>query len=280
MGNLLSCPICTASVLSFYAKYNKFNCFKCLECNHIFVENTDKIDFSALYAREFYENYAGIGYLQDFQNYPLEHEHKLRRIIELLPKNGEVIEIGCGPGLFLDFLQKNDIKCVGVELNEDAIEYGRGVGCLVEIITSDLTLQDNPLFGKTFDLAIMFATIEHVEHPKDFLHLVSSYLKPGGHLILDTGIRSNVGEILENGITEWLEPPYHLHVFSDKSMKKLLGDCGFQIINSNTKFSYNLEKENNFKLLLKSIIKKLLFNLAILKKNKNTYKGLYVCQKL
>ena len=276
----MSCPICRAEEINFYTEYLKFSCYKCIKCKHIFVQDTDKIDYSALYSREFYDNYAGIGYLKDFHNYTTEHEYKMKLIKELLPRAGEVIEIGCGPGLFLDYVQRNDIRCIGVELNEDAVEYGREVGCSVDIVTSDLNSKDNPLLGRKFDLAIMFATIEHVAQPKDFMKLVSSYLKPGGHLILDTGIRSNVGEILENGITEWLEPPYHLHVFSDASMRILLSECGFNVINSNTKFSYNMKRENNIKLVIKSLIKKLLFTLSIIKKNKNTYKGLYVCQKL
>ena len=280
MVRIISCPICGAEEVNFYTDYLSYSCFKCIKCKHIFVEETDKIDYSTLYARGFYDNYAGIGYLQDFHNYTKEHEYKLKIIKELLPRNGEVIEIGCGPGLFLDYVQRNDIRCVGVELNEDAVEYGREVGCSVDIVTSDLDLKDNPLFGKTFDLAIMFATIEHVAQPKDFIKLVSSYLKPGGHLILDTGIRSNVGEILENGITEWLEPPYHLHVFSDESMRTLLAECGFRIIKSNTKFNYNMKRENNIKLFIKSLVKKILFTLSLIKKNKNTYKGLYICQKL
>ncbi len=280
MYNIGACPICSHKNEKVYSRSNGFTTLICPNCSHIHVAVDSHIDYRELYNRQFYESYGGVGYFKDFKNQYREHAHKISIIKSLLPEGGRVLEIGCGPGLFLDLMIKHNIDCVGVELNKEAIHYGRSVGCKVPIITSDIKKTTSIIANEKYDLAIMFATIEHVESPMNFIKLITGFLKKNGYLLIDTGIRSKVGDFLENGTSEWLEPPYHLHVFSDKSMRVLLKNSGLSTLWSNTKYNYNLRKEKNITLALKSLLKKIFFAMGITKKNKNTYKGLYICQKL
>ena len=279
MFEKIKCPICHLKKNSIYSEDDDYTSLICKNCKHIHVITHNQVDYTNLYNSNFYETYGVGGYKQDFNKYIDENLHKIEVIKKLIPKGGKVLEVGCGPGLFLDLLQKNDIECLGVELNFEAIDYGKSIGCNAEIITADISKHPNPITNKKYDIAIMFATIEHVEEPADFINLVTKYLKSGGYLIIDTGIRGALGEIMEDGRSEWLTPPYHLHVFSKSSMRILIERANLDIIYSNTKFNYNFKTEKNVTLFVKSLLKKLLYKLRLSTKNKNTFKGFYICQK-
>lgn len=113
--------------------------------------------------------------------------------------------LDCGPGgeeiapdqpwwqeIFLHaHISKIASECVGVDLDEAAVERLRGMGYNLQvgnIETLDL--------GRTFDVVVAGELIEHLSNPGLFLEMAMRHLEPGGMLILTTPNAWALGNLL------------------------------------------------------------------------------------
>ena len=225
-----SCPICKGIALVDYRRINNFDSVQCLACNHIFVVNVENIALDKLYSEDFYSNYmSGLGYDQAFKKYLIfDFERKVSLIKKKFDKNAKILEVGSGPGYFADLMIKEGYTIIPCELTEGAQKYAYQHGINVKILNEDIS-KSCSISSLKFDLIVSWAVIEHVADPHGYLQLLKSYLKPGGALMLDTGIIDSTILKLDTGYTSWLFPPLHLHVFSSKSLPFLLKSSGFKV---------------------------------------------------
>jgi ubiquinone/menaquinone biosynthesis C-methylase UbiE len=120
--------------------------------------------------------------------------YKVRRKLEAkrllaackgLGKNARIIDVGCGDGFHLsllrDFGQKT-WQLEGVDPSDRAVAMGRQNGLTIH----KGTVQNLNLPPSSYDLALMIATIEHVDDPVSVLNAVRHLLKPGGKVVIVT----------------------------------------------------------------------------------------------
>ena len=114
-------------------------------------------------------------------------EHVFRRFFcPSLPaqKDARILDIGCGYGEFLYFLQSEGYsKTQGVDLNAQQVEVGSALGVLnlrCEDIWEFLGGTDH-----SFDFISAIDVLEHIPKGQvlEFLELVHSALSPGGNLL-------------------------------------------------------------------------------------------------
>jgi SAM-dependent methyltransferase len=91
-----------------------------------------------------------------------------------------------------------------------------------------------------FDVATLWATIEHLPNPLATLRAVYGLLKPGGHLFLDTGLGDVLWERFLSGHSQWFDAPQHLFVFSERGLVALLEEAGFAVKEIDTNWERNL----------------------------------------
>lgn len=124
-------------------------------------------------------------------------------------------------------------EAIGVEPSEKSSEYA--------IKTHGVNIINKPiekveLKAMEYDAITMFNLIEHLLYPKAVLDKLFSALRPGGVLL---GVTCNAmpdlafRRIYLTKVISMLNPaifvpPYHLHYFTPKSLKKLLHLVGFQ----------------------------------------------------
>ena len=80
----------------------------------------------------------------------------------------------------------------------------------------NLEIDKIPSISNSVDIAIGLALIEHLHDPSNFLSEVKRILKPGGALWMDTP------DIAADGTDFWNDPT-HVHPYTRKSLKLLLG---------------------------------------------------------
>ena len=100
-------------------------------------------------------------------------------------KPKDIIDLGTAEGRMLNEIKKNFPKCncIGVEYNQELIDYGKNNFPDLKFVKSDVQSLKN--FGKNrFDVAIATAVIEHLEKPEIFVQEVKSILKTNGILII------------------------------------------------------------------------------------------------
>src|SRR5262249_20591793 len=104
-------------------------------------------------------------------------------LLDLLPRGGRLLEIGCACGFLLVAARDRGFAVTGVEMSKWASEharsqYGLDVRCA--------RLEDLALPADGFDVAVMADVIEHLTEPRRTLAEVRRLLKPGGRLLLLT----------------------------------------------------------------------------------------------
>lgn len=147
---------------------------------------------------------------------------------------GNLLDVGCGEGLFMHCARQAGYEVAGVEVSEFAVDYARKEFGL-DIQQASLENADLP--GNAFDVITLWHTLEHMPDPDITLQKARQLLKPGGHLIVAV---PNVDDILGQGFYRMMRGHYfqiytpdskepHLYHFSTATLKRLLEKCGFRI---------------------------------------------------
>ena len=169
-----------------------------------------------------YSDYLGARYV--LQNH-------FRQELELLKKlgagRGELLELGCAYGYFLELAQHH-YKVNGLEICEDAVAVcqTRGlVGVQHGAITAE-KLAPMPMM----DIVVMFDVIEHLSDPGAALKSAASKLRPNGLLVITTGDFSSLFAKTMGRHWRLMTPPQHLWFFTPKSLKKMGDNLGLELI--------------------------------------------------
>jgi 2-polyprenyl-3-methyl-5-hydroxy-6-metoxy-1,4-benzoquinol methylase len=132
-------------------------------------------------------------------------------------KNGQVLDVGCGNGRYLDGMKKLGWNVKGVEFNASAVAVCK----LSELDVHHGDLISAKLPENTFDVINVSHVIEHVPNPKEFFAELARVLKKNGLLIIKTPNSEALGRAWLG--TNWFpnEVPRHLFLFSIKNLTAL-----------------------------------------------------------
>lgn len=100
-------------------------------------------------------------------------------IVEGIPKNQSVLEVGCGDGKIMNLLSNKE--AVGVDLSEKAIVFARAFNPELKFILGDANDIE-----ETFDIILAVEVLEHIpdDISADFWKTLHSRLNVGGRLII------------------------------------------------------------------------------------------------
>ena len=121
-----------------------------------------------------------------FTDAPFAHETDL-----LAQARGPILDVGCGAGRTLLWLDQRGIKATGIDLSPGAVEVSRQRGC-PDVCQGDvMTGAAEGLAGRTFETVILFGNNVGIggtiEGAADLLRRLSYLTTPGGHLLV-TGL--------------------------------------------------------------------------------------------
>jgi 2-polyprenyl-3-methyl-5-hydroxy-6-metoxy-1,4-benzoquinol methylase len=147
--------------------------------------------------------------------------------LEGFVSTGQMLEVGCSWGKFMEVARSRGWKVSGVELSQKSSAWARSELHL-DVFTGKL--EDSPFVGShTFDLVTSWHVIEHVPDPLSFLRTCRSCLRPGGYLVLKTPNVASLVARLNRGAWSWANPVTHLVLFSPKTLGNALEKSGFQV---------------------------------------------------
>ena len=213
---------------------------RCQECYLEFVNPLPTIEaMQENYQKEMIGNEIDAGF---HSNYIIEREKRIRsfsklynsrlNLIEsLYPGKGDLLDIGCGAGFFLNSAKERGWNCHGLEILPEYIKYAKENFALENIRLESL---DEPLtYDKnTFDVITLWDLIEHLRNPLKSLKQINRVMKPGGLLVMWTPNVKNA--VLLKGNWVGYKNLQHLYFFSVDSLNTMLGKAGFKIVFSKT----------------------------------------------
>ena len=147
-----------------------------------------------------------------------------------LGEAGDALDLGCGDGRLTAELRAASVT--GADVSEVALERARSRVPGARFVRVD---PDEPLpFGDgEFDLVLLAETIEHVRDVQLLLSEVRRVLRPGGRVAISTPAHSRL-TALRLVVRGWegefqpLSP--HLRFFTRRSLRELLGDMGYEVL--------------------------------------------------
>lgn len=241
------CPVCHVS--DYKRKIGQY--FVCASCSTLYLYPTPKDIPQYVLEQQAQEHIA----IPPDPKIIKIHEQRVRALSKYLKSGASILDFGCGRGDFLFQARKAGFKVYGIDKSVTIVKYLNSQGLRVYTSLNKLPI-------KFFDAITAFDVVEHLSNPQLFIRQIAARLKSNGVVMITTPNALGVsGRILRS---KWwvFGPANHLSLFNIKSLRVLLENEGFEVIDTRT---------NTFTLwfsppdtLLRRIINKsvyLLFNL-------------------
>ena len=132
-----------------------------------------------------------------------------------------VLDVGCGPGFFLEVAADAGYDVWGVDPSAYAVKLARErFGDHVQ----EGTLTDLLRGTARFDVIVAFDTFEHIYHPLEFLDSVWSLLNPGGVFAITTPDPTSTLARLSGRHWVSYKLPEHVYYWSEAPLRQALRD--------------------------------------------------------
>lgn len=146
-----------------------------------------------------------------------------------LSDDARIIDVGCGDGFHLQLLRdygKPGWRAEGIDTSERAV--GTALQRGLRVTLGDI--RTAALEPDAYDLALLIATVEHIENPLEALIATRRVLKPGGRVAIVTD-NTNTLDFQWFGERHWggYHFPRHWNLFNGKSLRILMEKAGFKI---------------------------------------------------
>jgi 2-polyprenyl-3-methyl-5-hydroxy-6-metoxy-1,4-benzoquinol methylase len=162
----------------------------------------------------------------------------LRLIRDLAPDGKDLLDVGCGVGIFLNMARKEKWEVTGVDVSTFATQYARDEFGLDARQGRLTTLALPP---ESFDVVTMWDTFEHVADPALELKEIRRILKKGGILLLDTPNEESLLRVLAQLLYKMtlgrfrypvkkLYHMYHLYYFNPSTLTRMVESAGFEVV--------------------------------------------------
>jgi 2-polyprenyl-3-methyl-5-hydroxy-6-metoxy-1,4-benzoquinol methylase len=228
------CEICGGTDHRDFLNCRTFAYVKCSSCGHVYQNPMPQ--FPELKNR----------YDADYFNYELENDKNFFNLMlaglsdirfsEIEKKYNQrkntkhFLDVGCATGMLVEYMQNRGWSAEGIEICKDSALYGRRTRNVAIHIG---TLEEINFPNEYFAFIHFSHLIEHLINPSAFIREVFRILQPGGYIVVVTpnvrGLQARLlGASWRSAIAD------HMHLFSDKTLKRLLTDSGFIIVRKQT----------------------------------------------
>lgn len=177
--------------------------------------------------------YSGGGYFSMLSG---DYSAKRRMLYELIYEGLEIdartadwpqrrlLDLGCGFGLFMDFMRQRGWDPHGLDFSKESIEFGREHFDLPQMQVGNLEPDTFP--AASFDAVSLISVAAHLDDPMEMFRRIQRVLRPGGILLIWT---VNAGGFRHQLVRERWEgfTPNHLVFFDQKSIRRALQAVGF-----------------------------------------------------
>jgi SAM-dependent methyltransferase len=231
------CPVCGGCGDSVAFPYRtiwngrRFDYRNCENCGSTFVDPLpSNADLGAMYSRESYHDkfYSAIC----VEPYKVS----LREVAHLLPREGKMLDFGCGNGSFIIAARAAGYDCEGVELEASTIRYAaENSGARVHSLAAVLAA------GTQYSVIHLSDVLHHLSDPISTMRTLEHMLAVGGVFFLEGPLENNpspvyfaskiVGAVKRHiGKRAGEFPPYQIFRTSAKAQRNFFVKClGYEL---------------------------------------------------
>jgi len=177
-----------------------FAMWRCAKCGSLHCEKVDNL--AAYYADYPIRNQTLDYFTRSWYRVVLQ-----RLVRAGISREDMILDYGCNQGLFIQFMVENG--------------YHRAAGYdpYVERFNSQAVLDAR------YDWVVSLDVLEHDEEPRAFLQRLTSLLRPGGRLCLETPNADGIELADAEEFVHAIHVPYHVHILSERALLELARGC-------------------------------------------------------
>lgn len=149
----------------------------------------------------------------------------VQQLLKYLPKNSDILDLGCGAGIPVDdLLIKAGHQVTGIDISSQQIELARKNCRGGDFCVSDINTLKNGQYS--VDGVVSFYTIFHTPREKQqvLLKTIASFLVSGGLLLVTMGDREFEGEHILFNVDMWSSQ------FGTTKNRQMVERAGFSIL--------------------------------------------------
>jgi 2-polyprenyl-3-methyl-5-hydroxy-6-metoxy-1,4-benzoquinol methylase len=218
----------------------------CTNCGFIHALMESQINHQDLYTSHFYLEEKP-DYIKDNQDdaewWDFTYGLRIDLVDQIKAETAATwLDIGTGPGYFLDAALKRGKQVTGVEPGVPAAQHAISKGHYVLNSFFDEELATS--LGR-FDGVHCSEVLEHVPDPLKFLKDIQKTMGPDS--ILCTVVPNDfsiIQKIYTSKVNTqpkwWIDPPFHLNYFSGETLRLLLNKSGLEVIHETSMFPIDI----------------------------------------
>jgi SAM-dependent methyltransferase len=233
-----SCNLCGSTGSRQKYAVSGYRVVECADCGFMYLDSFPAELLQELYQEDYFRggchddrmvNVTGWDYFDS-----THHADVLRRSQQTLEylqgfvPPGKLLDIGCGPGIFLSAAASRGWTPFGFDVSGFAVAYARKELGLRNVARR--SVEDMDYAPGSFDAVTMFHVIEHVVDPSALAHACHRIIRPGGLFVVETPDISTRRARRAGVDWKYLKIPEHLNYFSLKSLSGLLTHAGFRTV--------------------------------------------------
>ena len=232
------CLVCGSENFSEQLKLKDYSISKedfdlqsCNNCSFVFTQNIPtQATIGPYYQSEDYISHSDTkeGLINSL--YHTVREWMLKSKFSLLnrySKEKTLLDVGTGTGYFLNFMKNKGYKVLGVEVDEDARNFGKEKFGL-EILAPKKMLENG--IHEKFDAITMWHVLEHLHEPDAYFSSYKKLLNEDGILVIAVPNCASYDAKHYGKYWAAYDVPRHLWHFTPSTMEKLGERNGFKLI--------------------------------------------------
>ncbi len=240
MEHLSFCLVCGGNHLAkeisctdFVASAETFDLFRCADCGFLFTNPRPSVrEIGPYYQSDRYVSHAGSkeGFSFMYKVYDVVRDYSIGRKIKLIKSfhpSGDIMDLGCGLGYFLNALHKDgSFKPVGVDVSDEAVTYVKQHFGIIVRKESEL----DSFEPNSFDAITQWHVLEHVHALNERMQQLKRLLKKDGTLFIAVPNSSSWDAKYYGAHWDGYDVPRHLYHFNKISFSLLMQKHGFKVV--------------------------------------------------
>jgi len=228
---LVKCDVCGSDDFDALHILNGRPMVHCADCglDYMNIRPSEEL-LQKVYAAEYFTAPRTQG---DVSNYETDKQNVLRfararldALEKFLPQKGQLLDIGCALGFYLEEAQSRGWQVSGMDISDYAIDFTRKNLGIDELYKGTVETVDFP--DDYFDAIICSLVFEHFHDPRACLEKIARWLRPGGYLALK--VPHGGGVMYKFTPEKWFgsHPDNHFCDYTPDSLKRLLFSAGIK----------------------------------------------------
>ncbi len=205
----------------------EYKVMRCEECGVGFtLPKLSAQELSRYYTNEYYSLDGNMKLEAATRPHNQTRVEKIRRFV----REGKLLDVGAGTGMFLKTAKENGFDAEGLEISADAAAFGNATWGLN---IRQGNLHETSLPPECYDVVTLGHVLEHLHKPHDAISRLHSILKRDGLLVVAVPNFASMQAALFGSHWFHLDVPRHLFHYTPANINALVEGKGFTVVGIN-----------------------------------------------